>query len=809
MLRPLANQNNNRNSERFLSPRNMEANQGKEIEMLFAEDNNEGFKLAEIWKALKRRRKIVFLTATLIIITSFSQSVIKLIRSPVYKGSFQLLIDDPIKANKSGGANEASKTTLFKDLVRGDVSQDLPTLIALLKSPAVLGPISKPFNMSPQMLAYKISIEPGQALNSDRKQIAKGILNISIRGKNKAENLKLLEAISEGYLNAAQEQRQQRLTTGIEFMNKQAPELEAKTNNIQKQLEIFRRTHNLLEPKAQGVAMKQEELRAETSILDLQSYRKRLLQIKKDIALGNVSAKNFQSVISSGSTSGNEVIAVSEPDAIMLDQLVEIEKELAKARSRYTPTSIRVKSLEARLAKLKPLFKEDQLNTIDLALKLNAQRIETEKEQLASINSKFLKQPPLIKEYENLELKLEVAKKNLQGLIDARESFRFEMAQRSIPWRIISPPMSDDRPIEPNLQEELISSIMLGIVIGLATGLTRDRFDHVFHSSKEVREELDLPLLGHIPHVELFKGVRENKRFLLQDLDKPISGNDTDEVKRKRFQRFFYQEAFRNLYTSIRFLNSDKPLRAITLTSSLPSEGKSLVNVLLAKTLSEMGQKILLIDADLRKPQLHTRLGLNNLTGLSNLLTESNINWRKVLNEVPDHENWKIMTAGTKPPDPTRLLSSKRMNDLVKELSTSGEFDIILFDTPPVLGLADAALVAEHCDGLLLLVSLDRVDRSLPRESVNRIRSSGAPLLGIVTNAIKVDRQSTLDDSATYDTYAHYADDDETIVSQPTTEEDNDDETLNNRKAKLVAQFKKLRDQSEKLGLSFTRWLDS
>ena len=83
------------------------------------------------------------------------------------------------------------------------------------------------------------------------------------------------------------------------------------------------------------------------------------------------------------------------------------------------------------------------------------------------------------------------------------------------------------------------------------------------------------------------------------------------------------------------------------------------------------------------------------------------------------------------------------MHQLVEDLGKSGEFDLILFDTPPVLGLADAALVAEHCDGLMLLVSLNRVDRSLPKEAINRIRSSGAPLLGIVTNAIKQEQQGS------------------------------------------------------------------
>ena len=234
------------------------------------------------------------------------------------------------------------------------------------------------------------------------------------------------------------------------------------------------------------------------------------------------------------------------------------------------------------------------------------------------------------------------------------------------------------------------------------------------------------------------------QRFLLQELDKSVisDGANPDTVKQQKYQRFFYQEAFRNLFTSIRFLNSDRPLRSIALTSSLPAEGKSLVNVLLAKTLSEMGQRVLLIDADLRKPQLHVRMGLNNLTGLSNVLTEGDQHWRDAVQSVPGYENWSVLTAGRRPPDPTRLLSSQRMHELVRELEQSNQFDLVLFDTPPVLGLADAALVAEHCDGLMLLVSLNRVDRSLPKEAVARIRSSGAPLLGLITNALKPEKQN-------------------------------------------------------------------
>ena len=263
--------------------------------------------------------------------------------------------------------------------------------------------------------------------------------------------------------------------------------------------------------------------------------------------------------------------------------------------------------------------------------------------------------------------------------------------------------------------------------------------DHVFHNAGEVKD-LGLPLLGHIPHVEFFKGVREDKRFLLQELAKSVTlDDDPNAAKQRRYQRFFTRRlsATCSHQSDFSTATAARPLSY----QFAAGRGKSLINVLLAKTLSEMGQRVLLIDADLRKPQMHVRLGLNNLSGLSNVLTETSQNWSDVVQSVAGYDNWSVMTAGRRPPDPTRLLSSQRMRSLVQELENSGQFDLILFDTPPVLGLADAALVAEHCDGLMPR-SLDRVDRA-PKESIGRIRSSGVPLLGVITNALKEEKQSS------------------------------------------------------------------
>lgn len=751
-------------------------------------NNDDEIDLRELWRALKRRKKLVGITAAGVIALSGLITVYQRIFRPVYQGSFALLITDPL-SNQSGGQRGGAaglEGGMFEELARNTTSNDIPTLVELLQSPLLLSPIAERYKLSADALANRITINSG----GKKRKEAEGILKVSITGRDPIEDKDLLEDLSSTYLQAALQQRQQRLSDGLSFLNKQAPALEAKTEEIQSEVSAFRRRYSLLEPTTEGGALKQREAQMAAQVLDLEAGRNRLVRVRQEIANGTLTARGFQEAIGgigNGTTAGGGVqgLTISDVDQSLLQQLLKVETELAEARSKYNPNSSMVKGLEARLNQLQPLLRKNQLEAVDAALNLNAGRLETARAQETELNRQFLKQPALIKQYEALQTRLKIAQENLTGLVTARENFQLEIAQRSVPWRVIDPPEIDPDPIKPSVPRNLALGAVLGLVAGAAAGLLRDRMDHVFHHAGEVKMDLGLPLLGHIPHVDVFKGVREDNRFLLKELDSKDQSTADEESKQKaRYQRFFYQEAFRNLFTSIRFLNSDRPLRSIALTSSLPAEGKSLVNVLLAKTLSEMGQRVLLIDTDLRKPQLHARLGLNNLRGLTNVLTDDSYSWRSAIQPVEGYENWNVITAGRRPPDPARLLSSSRMHQLVQDLENSGEFELILFDTSPVLGLADSALVAEHCDGLILLVSLDRVDRSLPKEAVARIRSSGAPLLGVVTNAIKPEQKGAQAYGygqygyggygyggygyAAYDTteaYAHYANDDESQSS--------------------------------------------
>ncbi|MEA5474636.1 polysaccharide biosynthesis tyrosine autokinase [Synechococcus sp. CCY9201] len=726
-----------------------------------ADGDREGLNPREILAALRRRHRLVLLTSAVVFLIAAGLTVRQRLLFPVYQGSFDLLITDPVSGEGSSSSGQGSgSASTFQALARNTTSNDIPTLIEVLRSPLLLQGLAERHDLTAEALAGRISIRTG---GTGRENNAEGVLKVSLTGRDPVQEQTLLEELANRYLQYSLEQRQERLQDGLRFLDRQAPALQNTANRLQAERAAFRVRYDLLEPTAEGEAIKQEMLALEAQGRSLEDQRNRLLKTSQAIRNGTLTAQGFQEAIgaggsggsagssggsSGGSGSGLSVAASSQP---WLEQLQQLDQQLAEARARFTPQSDRVQGLQARREGLNRKVRSSQLEAVDAALALNRQASVANQSQLAALTSSFRRQPQLIREYEELEQRLQLALDNLSGLSTTRSNFRLELAQRTVPWRVIAPARMNPVPVEPSLSKGLLQAALLAAAAGAGVGVLRDRLDHVYRSPAEVKDTLQEPLLAHIPHIPLFRGVREDSRFMLEEIVPAIAtgsaatpsaaaataAKTAADSKQLGYQRFFYQEAFRNLFTSLRFLNTDQPLRSLALTSSLPAEGKSLVNVLLAKTLAELGQRVLLVDADLRKPQLHTRLGLDNLLGLSHLLTGDTADWSSLLRPVPGHDNWQVITAGRRPPDPARLLSSARMRQLIDDLADSDRFDLILYDTPPVLGLADAALVAEHLDGLLLLVSLEKVDRDLPREAIARIRSAGVPLLGLVTNAVK------------------------------------------------------------------------
>ncbi|CAM2977984.1 CpsD/CapB family tyrosine-protein kinase [Paenibacillus sediminis] len=189
-------------------------------------------------------------------------------------------------------------------------------------------------------------------------------------------------------------------------------------------------------------------------------------------------------------------------------------------------------------------------------------------------------------------------------------------------------------------------------------------------------------------------------------------------------------EAYRTLRTNIQFSSVDKPMQVIMATSAQMSEGKTTTISNLAVAYAQEGKKVLLIDGDLRKPSLHQVFVQSNHTGLTNVLTNQ-YSFEDVIRET-DVENLYILTSGPIPPNPAEMIGSQKMQGLLKELKEL--YDVILFDTPPVLSVTDSLIIGSMCDGVILVILAGKVKKSAVLKAKSKLEHVKAHLLGTVLN---------------------------------------------------------------------------
>lgn len=192
-------------------------------------------------------------------------------------------------------------------------------------------------------------------------------------------------------------------------------------------------------------------------------------------------------------------------------------------------------------------------------------------------------------------------------------------------------------------------------------------------------------------------------------------------------------EAYRSLRTNIDFSSVDEQTQVIMVTSSGPEEGKSTVIANLAVTYAQNNRKVLLIDADMRKPTVHRTFQLSNREGLSSYLSHSDPLENVI--QLTDVEDLFVMTAGPIPPNPAEMLSSKSMANLVKLLRE--QFDVILIDTPPVLAVTDAQLLASNSDGVIMVINSGKVKKDIANKAKETLLRVNARILGVVLNNVK------------------------------------------------------------------------
>ena len=721
-------------------------------------DNEVSISFKEIFSTLARRKKLFIVTTLLFFSGTFVYTIYERLKNPTFSGNFELLIADPIGSEKI----EGDRLSGFRSLAINKSDNDVRLLKLFLKSPFAIKSLADELNISHSSLEKTIKIEPRGGRSRDNGSILKVIINV----KDKKLGEKIVKRLSQVYLDLAVEIRQKKLSDGLKFLDKQTPSVMKKYQEIAKEFAAFRKRYGTLDPKVEGEILKKKIADRNDQVLNTIVIIENLEGIKEDIKNKTISTKGFKELLNSS----NDFLSlnISTFNQTILSEAEALEERIRSAKSKYKSNSEMVFNLEEKLYEMRPSIIEAQIDSINTSLQIQKDLLVSYKLGLQNLENDFAKHTAILTEFNELQQRVNLNEENLLSIAKARENFRLEIAQNTPPWTIISPPKISSNPISPNIPLYLTYGAFFSLILGSITTFLRDKLDNKYHYADQIIKDLDTICLATIPHVSFFDGVREDKRLLLDDIDniedssEKLKEKNKDEkdllTQEKNYQRFFYQEAFRNAITSLRFLQSDKEIKTITITSSMPAEGKSLINILLSKTYSELDKKVLLIDADLRKPQLHVRLGLNNILGLSNLLIDSTLDVNNVIQKIDGFNNWSVITAGISPPDPARLLSSEKITKLISNLKNSDEYDIIIFDTPPVIGLADASLVAEKTDGSILLVTTEKVPVGLPKDAKKIMEKSGTEFLGVIVNCIKKNEKKLIGSGYNPDEiYSNYA----------------------------------------------------
>jgi len=330
-------------------------------------------------------------------------------------------------------------------------------------------------------------------------------------------------------------------------------------------------------------------------------------------------------------------------------------------------------------------------------------------------------------------------------LLEKAEEERIKSAASSAGIKVVDYPVMPADPIPKNQTRFYLAAVFLGLLFGLGLAFLIEYNDTTVKSNDDIERFLHLPVLGTIPHIA---PNRKSDVTVKRQSSRSKKGVSVSQYPRHVFtfdgDDSVSSEAYRSLRTNILFASPDHPLKVLALTSAGPSEGKSLTISNLARAYAQLGKKTLLIDTDLRRPVLHHIFNQSREPGFTDLFMENGGYDAVIRRNVFD--NLSLITAGMFTPNPAELLGSHKLMQHIDYFRN--EFDMVFFDTPPIVAVTDATLIGTKMDGLLLVIKSHHTDREVLVRAVNILKNVGVKVVGTVLNDINLSHR--------YSSYGYY-----------------------------------------------------
>jgi succinoglycan biosynthesis transport protein ExoP len=440
--------------------------------------------------------------------------------------------------------------------------------------------------------------------------------------------------------------------------------------------------------------------------------------------------------------SGNyDAIAAVRESAVIQDilkQQTTLSAQYTDAVSQYGPKFPKVLRIQAQLKDLDSLITREKLNIgnqVEADYRGSRQRELLLKEALDEQKGEVNHTAEKLVQYNILKREADTNKQLYDGMLQKLKEAGITAGLRSSNIRIVDPALIPNGPSRPNKTRNVLLSIMIGLIGGIGLALLREYLDNTVKTPDDIESLARLPSLAVVPALTNSGGKRRGRFSKLLKTAVVTSKEGRAELISHNMPQSQMSEAFRALRTSLLLSQADHPPQVILMTSALPREGKTTAAVNLAVTLAQLGDKTLLVDADLRKPGINRALSLvdGKHAGLSSYLAGvSSLDLITVPH--PAITNLDAIPTGPIPPNPADLLSSRRLTELIAELRTRYKFVVI--DSPPIMAATDAVILSVLVDGVLLVVRSGET----PKEAFTRTRDLlvgvKCHMLGVVLNAV-------------------------------------------------------------------------
>lgn len=681
-----------------------------------------------------RRPAILCLGAIVVIV-----AVVSFVATPIYKASSRILID-----------REIPKALDIRQIIPGDATgtEFYQTQYKLLQSKSFMLKVINALNLAENKTFNPEKAWAKKAMTKEEKENAllerfqksysvepirnSRLVDLGFESTDPALAAAVANTIAKAYIVYMMEQRSSTSSEAAAFLSKQIEEQKLKLEESEQALQQYKEKYGIVQltqapgqKESENVAMQRlagltsnlvqaqaARLEAESRYKEVQSLIAKGVPYESIPPISNspliLTLRSNEAKLETQISEASQKFGEKHPKMVQLKQELEATRQKIKLEARSVVNAIKN---DFTIAKAK----EDSARSAVEAQKAEAQRLSEHSIQYGVLLREVEKNREL---YENL----------LKRLKETSVEQEFGATNIKI-IDLASVPIS---PAKPKKVRNILLSIVVGLFMSIGLAFFLEYLDNTVKSPEDVKEHFDAPNLAIIPSIDFAKEVGD------------VAGSPQLIVHHK--PKAIASEAFRSLRTSILFSFPENPPKSLIVTSFMPQEGKSFIAANTAMIMASAGEKVLLVDADLRRPMVHTLLGLENETGLTNMIVGSGNGKVHAI-----HEHLSAITSGPIPPNPSELLGSRNFLELMERFRQ--EYDRIVIDAPPINSVTDALVVSRSlASGVIFVINAGTTTKEMVRDAKGMLDGINARILGAVLNNVKMDGAGLY----RYSHYHHY-----------------------------------------------------